>query len=88
MGLKDDLTAEVKATFSAQWEVQTTTTVPAPEDLRLNANHAKDLETATVLYADMDGSTNMVDNFDWTFSAEVYKTSFAVRLRSSRARTA
>jgi len=74
MGLKDDLTAEVKATFSAQWEVQTTTVVPAAEDLRLNANHAKDLETATVLYADMDGSTNMVDNFDWTFSAEAYKT--------------
>jgi len=74
MGLKDDLTAEVKATFSAQWEVQATTSLPAPEDLRLNANHAKDLETATILYADLDGSTNMVDNFDWEFSAEVYKT--------------
>lgn len=33
----------------------------------------KDLETATVLYADLDGSTNMVDNYDWSFSAEVYK---------------
>ena len=74
MGLKDDLAAEVKATFASQWEVQTTTSVPAPEDLRLNANHAKDLETATVLYADLDGSTNMVDNSDWSFSAEVYKT--------------
>lgn len=73
MGLKDDLTAEVKATFSSRWDVQTTTSVPEPEDLRLNANHAKDLETATVLYADLDGSTNMVDNYDWTFSAEVYK---------------
>lgn len=74
MGLKDDLAAEVNATFASQWEVQTTTSVPAPEDLRLNANHAKDLETATVLYADLDGSTNMVDKFDWTFSAEVYKS--------------
>lgn len=74
MGLKDDLAAEVKATFSSQWAVQSTSAVPAPEDLRLNANHAKDLETATVLYADLDGSTNMVDQFDWTFSAEVYKT--------------
>lgn len=73
MGLNDDLAAEVKAIFSAQWEVQATTSVPAPEDLRLNANHAKDLETATVLYADLDGSTNMVDNYDWSFSAEVYK---------------
>lgn len=74
MGLKDDLTAEVKATFLKQWDVQKTETVPAPENLRLNANHAKDLEKATVLYADLDGSTNMVDKYDWTFSAEVYKT--------------
>lgn len=74
MSLKDDLKAEVKATFATQWDVQTTTSVPEPGDLRLNANHAKDLETATVLYADLDGSTNMVDNFDWTFSAEAYKT--------------
>lgn len=74
MGLKDDLAAEVKATFSKQWDVQKTDNVPAPEDLRLNANHAKDLEKATVLYADLDGSTNMVDTYDWTFSAEVYKT--------------
>jgi class 3 adenylate cyclase len=74
MGLKDNLKAEVEATFSSGWEVQSTASVPAPEDLRLNANHAKDLEAATVLYADLDGSTNMVDNFDWRFSAEVYKT--------------
>jgi class 3 adenylate cyclase len=74
MGLKADLEAEVKAIFASQWEAETTTGVPDPGDLRLNANHAKDLETATVLYADLDGSTNMVDNFDWRFSAEVYKT--------------
>jgi class 3 adenylate cyclase len=74
MGLKDNLKAEVEATFSSGWEVQSTASVPAPEGLRLNANHAKDLEAATVLYADLDGSTNMVDNFDWRFSAEVYKT--------------
>jgi class 3 adenylate cyclase len=74
MGLKDDLVAEVKATFSKQWDVQETQSVPAAEDLRLNANHAKDLSTATVLYADLDGSTNMVDNYRWEFSAEIYKT--------------
>jgi class 3 adenylate cyclase len=74
MALKDDLIKEVKETFSSQWEVQKTTAVPAETDLRLNANHAKHIESATVLYADLDGSTNMVDNCDWTFSAEVYKT--------------
>lgn len=74
MGLKDDLTTEVKATFSKAWEEQKTDSVPAPEDLRLNANHAKNLEKATVLYADLDGSTSMVDNRKWEFSAEIYKT--------------
>lgn len=74
MGLKNDLENEVKSVFSIQWEVQNTDKVPAPEDLRLNSNHAKNLDTATVLYADLDGSTNMVDGYKWWFSAEVYKT--------------
>lgn len=74
MRLKDDLNSDVTRIFSSQWDVETTTNVPAAEGLRLDANHAKDLETATVLYADLDGSTNMVDNYDWRFSAEVYET--------------
>ncbi len=74
MGLKEDLAAEVKKIFETKWEFQKTENVPSPEDLRLNANHAKDLEKATVLYADLDGSTNMVDSCDWTFSAEIYKS--------------
>ena len=73
MGLKEDLIAEVNQTFKNQWDVQKTTNVPDPEDLQLNSNHAKDLESATVLYADIDGSTNMVDKCKWSFSAEVYK---------------
>jgi class 3 adenylate cyclase len=74
MGLKEDLAAEVKRTFKDDWEVQTATGVPDPRDLKLNSNHAKDLEKATVLYADLDGSTTMVDSFKWWFSAEIYKT--------------
>lgn len=73
MGLASDLSAEIKSTFTSQWEEQTATIVPVAENLRLNANHAKDLEAATVLYADLDGSTNMVDNYKWWFSAEIYK---------------
>lgn len=73
MALKDDLAAEVKAGFDAKWEYQTTTGVPQPTDLRLNSNHAKDLEAAAVLYADLDGSTDMVDNRQWWFSADIYK---------------
>ncbi len=74
MSLKQDLESQVKATFSQQWDIQKTENIPAPADLRLNANHAKDLETATILYADLDGSTAMVDGKLWSFSAEVYKT--------------
>lgn len=73
MGLKDDLTAEAKSIFFSQWTEEATANVPAPEDLRLNSNHAKNLEAATVLYADLDGSTNMVDSYSWQFAAEVYK---------------
>jgi len=73
MGLKADLTAEAKTILTGVWEEEVTTKVPAPEDLLLNTNHAKHLESATVLYADLDGSTNMVDGFKWWFAAEIYK---------------
>lgn len=72
MPLKDDLNSEVKSIFKEQWEVVKTESVPDATDLRLS-NHAKDLVVAAVLYADMNGSTSMVDKQDWTFSAEVYK---------------
>jgi len=74
MGLKEDLSAEIKSTFATVWDVQKTDKVPSAEDLRLHSNHAKDLEKATVLYADLDGSTSMVDQYTWEFSAEIYKT--------------
>lgn len=73
MGIKNDLVSEVNQIFKDQWIVEKATNVPDPEKLRLNANHAKDLEGATVLYADIDGSTKMVDKCKWSFSAEVYK---------------
>jgi class 3 adenylate cyclase len=73
VGLKNDLTQEVGSIFQDAWNVQTAQAVPDPKDLCLNSNHAKDLETATVLYADLDGSTWMVDNSEWELSAGVYK---------------
>ena len=74
MALIDNLEKEVKNIFKDVWDEAVTTGVPDPEDLRLNTNHAKYLENATVLYADLDGSTKMVDNEKWSVSAEVYKT--------------
>lgn len=73
MALKDDLTAEVKKIFREPWTKRTGTVVPEPESLKLG-NDAVELLPATVLYADLTGSTNMVDTKTWEFSAEVYKT--------------
>jgi class 3 adenylate cyclase len=73
MALIDDLKTEVQSTFASAWTEDAAAAVPAPAALRLNANHAKHLDSATVLYADLDGSTNMVDALSWQSAAEVYK---------------
>lgn len=73
MGLKADATAEVRAILSGLWATDDTAGVPDPQNLRLDSNHAKNLKAATVLYADLDGSTSMVDKYKWWFAAEIYK---------------
>lgn len=72
MSLADDITTEVNQIFADQWVSENTNNIPDPEDIRLN-NHVKNLDAATVLYADIDGSTKMVDTYTWQFSAEIYK---------------
>lgn len=74
MALADDLAAEVARTFKIRWREDAAHVVPAPKDLTLDANHAKYFESATVVYADLDGSTNMVDTLFWEKAAEIYKT--------------
>lgn len=73
MALSDDLQSEVKSIFKAAWDVTPGRVVPAPESVGLG-NKAVEFESATVLYADLDGSTGMVDAKPWQFSAEIYKT--------------
>lgn len=72
MALKDDLTSEVKTIFKSTWTETTGRIVPVPNDVGLG-NKATLLEQAVVLYADLDGSTNMVDKKKWQFSAAIYK---------------
>lgn len=72
MTLKDDLASEVKNTFtSRKWTLRDGVVVPDTPDIQLG-NDGVNLD-ATVLYADMDGSTNLVDANTAHFAAEVYK---------------
>src|SRR6266581_1659684 len=71
MSLKTDLESEVKEIFKATWTVREGQGVPEPEDLKLG-NDAVKLK-ATVLYADMADSTDLVDHHKPHFAAEIYK---------------
>lgn len=73
MTVADDITANAKSTYTSEWEVRKGTVVPDPKDLKLT-NDAVHFETATVLYADLDASTALVENKKWEFSGQVYKT--------------
>jgi class 3 adenylate cyclase len=72
MALKDDLEKYVRETFRAQWSVREGQEVPNPEDVALD-NSAVHFELATILYADLAGSTNMVGEHRWDFASEIYK---------------
>ncbi len=72
MGLKEDLAGEVRKIFRDAWSTRDGRVVPEPKDVGLG-NVGVNLE-ATVLYADIDGSTSMVDSKSKEFAAEVYKT--------------
>jgi class 3 adenylate cyclase len=72
MGFSDDLKEEVALIFRSVWSVRDGQGVPDTPDLKLS-NDGMTLD-ATVLYADIDGSTSMVDSQTAQFAAEVYKT--------------
>lgn len=71
MSLENDLKAQVAKVFSSDWGVRKGQNVPESKDIQLG-NDAVELD-ATVLYADLDGSTNLVDNYNPLFAAEIYK---------------
>lgn len=73
MALRDTLIADCAGMLGGAWSGVDARVVPAPADLQLG-KHYKRLERAAVLYADLDGSTGMVDGSPWEFSAEIYKT--------------
>lgn len=74
MTFKTDLESEVKEIFVSPWKEREFKVVPTPNDLS-PGNDAAKLD-ATVLYADIADSTNLVDRYSHQhdFAAEVYKT--------------
>ncbi len=73
MSVADDIKMNAAATFGKQWTVRDGLVVPAATDLKMT-NDAVRFETATILYADLDGSTDLVGGKKWEFAGEVYKT--------------
>jgi class 3 adenylate cyclase len=73
MAISDDLSAKVSEIFLSSWETQAGRVVPEPDALRLT-NHAIEFDRATILYADLKGSTSMVNNKAWQISGEIYKS--------------
>lgn len=72
MGLKEDLQTEVKKTFAESWTRRNGTVIPDDTSVTMG-NTGVDID-ATVLYADLSGSTNLVDQYPQPFAAEIYKT--------------
>jgi class 3 adenylate cyclase len=84
MTLADDMKSEVAKIFREQWSKRAGQVVPEPENIKLG-NDAIEFAKATVLYADLSGSTAMVNAKSWTFAAEVYKTFLYCAARLVRA---
>lgn len=73
MSVADDIKKNAADTFSSQWSVREGQVVPDTSDLKLT-NDAVHFEKATILYADLDQSTDLVETRKWQFAGEVYKT--------------
>ena len=83
MSLGDNLNSEVRKILREKWTTRQGKVVPDPEDLRLG-NDAVLLD-GTVLYADLNGSTNLVETEDPKFAAKVYKCFLTCAARIIRA---
>ena len=83
MALVDDLNSQVVQIFREQWTTRSGRVVPEPDDLALR-NDAVVLD-GTVLYADLDESTDLVNKKKPEFAAEIYKAFLGCAARIIRA---
>ncbi len=73
MSLKDDLKNKVDEIVKYRWTQRKGRVVPDTDGLTFKSE-AVHLERATVLYADLRGSTKMVEERIWWYAAEVYRS--------------
>ena len=72
MPLRNDLNSEVRQILRERWRINPSKGAPSSNDLELNYHGAT--INATVLYADLDESTKLVDQQRDVFAAQMYKT--------------
>lgn len=72
MSLSNDLKKEVTEILKEQWKIRDGQIVPENDALKLSNDGVR--LSATVLYADLADSTEMVDTKKPHFSAEIYKS--------------
>ena len=82
MSLGDDLAKTTEEIFKQKWDTQQSGKVPEPGNLRLS-NGARQLN-GTVLYADLDASTSLVDSYPPGFAAKIYKAYLSCAARIIR----
>lgn len=80
--VEQKLKEDVRNIFRSKWNETKGQVVPKSEDLGLS-NVGRTL-SATVLYADIDGSTRLVDEYNTQFAAEVYKAFLLCATRTIR----
>ena len=71
MSLSKDFTKVVRKIFRETWTTRKGRKVPGPKELGLG-NNAVELD-GTILYADLDDSTNLVASYNSKFAAKIYK---------------
>lgn len=83
MSLADTLAEEIRSTLSTKWKERNGASVPEADSVGLAANEGVKLD-ATVLYADLAGSTNLVQNHSQALCAKVYKAFLGAACRIIR----
>jgi class 3 adenylate cyclase len=82
MATAKEIRAEVAAIFATKWQNRDGAAVPESEDVKLGNDAVKLM--GTVLYADLEDSTELVDHYKNWFAAEIYKAYLVTACRIIR----